>query len=90
MSKPKIIPEGGLKIIVLDNNGQPRILGTIPVWQNPTPAQKWAMENSGCELTAQVVYVGKEEEFSLENNLSLKTNTTKTIQSKYTVKVKEV
>ena len=89
MPKAKIKPQGGLKIIVADSNGQPRVLGTIPVWQNPTMAQKWAMENSGAELSAQVVYVGAEEEFSLEGEVSLKTNETRTIQSKYKVSIKE-
>ena len=89
MTKPKITPKGGLKVIVLDNNGQPRVLGTIPIWENPSAAQKWAMENSGCELTTQLVYVAKEEEFTLEGEVSLKTNETRTIQSKYKVSIKE-
>ena len=89
MTKPKITPKGGLKVIVLDNNGQPRVLGTIPIWENPSPAQKWAMENSGCELTTQLVYVAKEEEFSLEGEVSLKTNSSKVINTKYKVSMKE-
>lgn len=89
MAKTKITPEGGLKIIVADSNGNPRVLGTIPIWQNPSAAQKWAMEHSGAEITAQVVYVGKEEEFSLESELSIQENKTKTINSKYKVSIKE-
>ena len=85
----KIKPQGGIKIIVADQNGQPRVLGTLPVWENPTPAQKWVMENNGAELTAQCVYVGSEEEFSLEPEVSLKVNKTPVINSKYKVSIKE-
>ena len=88
--KAKIKPVGGIKVIVLDNNGQPRVLGTVPVWEHPTPAQKYIIENSGAELTAQCVYVKSEEEFTLESELSLQTNETKVINTKYKVKVKEV
>lgn len=88
--KAKVTPKGGIKVIVMDNNGQPKVLGTIPVWENPTSVQKWVMENSGAEANTQLVYVAKEEEFSIENDVSIKVNTTKTINSKYTVKVKEV
>lgn len=88
--KTKIKPVGGLKIIVADSNGNPKVLGTIPIWENQSPAQKWAIQNSGAELTAQVVYVKSEEEFSLESELSLKVNNTKTINSNYKVKIKEV
>ena len=88
-TKPKITPKGGLKVIVLDNNGQPRVLGTIPIWENPSAAQKWAIQNSGCELSAQLVYVAKEEEFTLEGEVSLKTNSSKIINTKYKVSIKE-
>ena len=90
MAKTKITPKGGIKVIVQDSNGNPRVLGTIPVWENPTPIQKWVMENSGSEATAQLVYVAKEEEFSMESEVSIKTNETKVINSKFTVKIKEV
>jgi hypothetical protein len=90
MTKAKVLPKGGIKIIVLDNNGTPKVLGTIPVWEHPTPAQKWIQENSGAELTAQCVYVDSSEEFTLESELSLQENKTKTITAKYKVKVKEV
>lgn len=89
MTKPKIKPQGGLKVIVMDNKGCPRVLGTIPIWQNPTLAQKWAIGNSGAEISAQVVYVAAEEEFSLEEDISLRTNETKTVNSKYRVSIKE-
>lgn len=89
MTKAKIKPVGGLKVIVADSNGQPKVLGTIAIWEHATPAQKWAMENSGAELNAQVVYVKAEEEFSLEGEISLQTNKTKTINSKYKVSIKE-
>ena len=89
MTKSKITPKGGLKIIVADSNGNAKVLGTIAIWENPTPAQKWAMEHSGAEISAQVVYVGKEEEFSLENELSIQENKTKTITAKYKVSIKE-
>lgn len=88
-TKPKIKPQGGIKIIVLDKDGNPKVLGTIPVWEHPTPAQKWIQENSGAELTAQCVYVKSEEEFTLESDLSLQTNSEKTIKSKYRVSIKE-
>lgn len=87
--KAKIKPVGGIKVIVLDNNGQPRVLGTVPVWEHPTPAQKYIIENSGAELTAQCVYVKSEEEFTLESELSLQTNETKVINTKYKVSIKE-
>lgn len=90
MTKTKIKPVGGLKVIVADSNGQPKVLGTIAIWEHATPAQKWAMENSGAELNAQIVYVKAEEEFSLENELSLKVNNTKSINSNYKVKIREV
>lgn len=89
MTKTKIKPTGGIKIIVLDKDGNPKVLGTIPVWEHPTPAQKWVQENSGAELTAQCVYVKQEEEFALESDLSLQENKTKTIKSKYKVSIKE-
>lgn len=89
MTKTKIKPVGGIKVICLDSAGQAKVLGTIPVWEHPTPAQKWIMENSGAELTAQCVYVKSEEEFSLESDLSLQTNKEKTIKSKYKVSIKE-
>lgn len=89
MAKAKVKPVGGIKVIVLDNNGQPRVLGTVPVWEHPTSTQKWVMENSGAELTAQVVYVNNSEEFSIENETSLKVNETKVINTKYKVSIKE-
>ena len=87
--KAKIKPVGGIKVIVLDKDGNAKVLGTIPVWEHPTPAQKYIIENSGAELTAQCVYVKSEEEFTLEGEVSLKTNETRTIQSKYKVSIKE-
>lgn len=90
MAKAKITPKGAIKVIVADSNGQPRVLGSIPVWENMTPTQKYVMDNSGCELTAQLVYVDSSEEFSMENEVSLKTNETKIIHSNYKVKIKEV
>lgn len=90
MTKSKIKPLAGIKVIVMDNAGQPRVLGTVPVWENMSSTQKWVKENSGCELTAQLVYVAATEEFSLESDVSLKTNSTKTINSSYKVKIKEV
>lgn len=89
MTKPKIKPQGGIKIIVLDKDGNPKVLGTIPVWEHPTPAQKYIIENSGVELTAQCVFVKSEEEFALESELSLQENKTKIINSKYKVSIKE-
>jgi len=90
MTKAKVLPKGGIKIIVVDNAGQPKVLGTIPVWENASPAQKWVMENSGAEVSAQLVYVDSSEEFTLESDLCLQENKTKTITAKYKVKVKEV
>lgn len=85
----KIKPQGGIKVIVLDKDGNPKVLGTIPVWEHPTPAQKWVMENSGAELTAQVVYVNQQEEFTLDSDLSLQENKQQIIKSKYKLSVKE-
>lgn len=89
MAKAKVTPKGGIKVIVQDSNGQPRLLGTIAVWENPTPTQKWVMENPDCELTTQLVYVKTEESFSMDSEVSLKTNSEKTIKSKYKVKLRE-
>ena len=88
-SKPKITPQGGIKIIVLDNDGNAKVLGTIPVWEHPTQAQKWIIDHSGAELTAQCVYVARDEEFSLESETSLRVNETKVVKSKYKVSIKE-
>lgn len=90
MATKKITPKGGIKVIVQDSNGQPRLLGTIPVWENPSPAQRWVMENPDSELTTQLVYVKSEEEFSMESEVKLKASETKTINSKFTVKIREV
>ena len=83
-------PMASIKVIVADDQGNPRVLGTIPVWENMTSPQKWVKENSGAEMNAQFVYISAGEEFSLESEVSLKTNNTKTINSKFTVKIKEV
>lgn len=89
MAKAKITPIGGIKVIVADDQGNPCLLGTIPVWEHATPTQKWVMEHTGAELTAQCVFVKKEETFSMENELNLHENKTKIIKSKFRVSIKE-
>ena len=87
--KTKIHPKGGIKVIVSDDQGNPKILGTIAVWENASPAQKWIKENSGAEMNAQFVYISAEEEFSMDSEVKLKASETKTINSKYRVSIKE-
>lgn len=90
MAIKKIKPTATIKVIVADDQGNPRILGTIPVWENMTSAQKWVKDNSGVEMNAQFVYISSSEEFSMENEIKLKASEKKTINSKFRVKIKEV
>lgn len=86
----KIKPMASIKVIVSDDQGNPRVLGTIPVWENMNSSQKWIKENSGAEMNAQFVYISAEEEFSMESDVKLKASEKKTINSKFRVRIKEV
>lgn len=89
MAVKKVKPSGGIKVIVSDDSGFPRVLGTIPVWENMTSSQKWVKENNGAEMNAQFIYVSENEEFVMDSEVRLKASETKTINSKYKVSIKE-